>query len=170
MSLWNRLFGNATAEAVPATVNAGANLVDSIMDGADGLFTSDEEIASLKNDRIRMLTAWRTLIEKNVHELNLANALSTNRFDSGWRPFIGWVLGLSIAGYFLPKFLIASAAWAYACWIYMQEWAALAAAERTALLLPSYPTDDAGLWQLTGMMLGGIVVRSIDKHADAARK
>lgn len=177
MGWFSKLIGAGdTAKVIPDTVNAVAGVSDSIMGGLDDLFTSDDERLAWAAKREEVRLGVESAIANKIHELNLINASDPRFFNSGWRPAIGWVLAISISCYFIPRFLIASAAWGYACWVYVREWAATCTGEavigcvRPALNLPDYPVDDSGLWQLAGMMLIGVTYRSWEKLNGVAAK
>ena len=78
-------------------------------DIVDEFVTTDEEKleAQLK---IKQLELEETKIYANllskVHETNIAEAQAKDRFISGWRPFIGWVCGISIAYTFVLQPII----------------------------------------------------------------
>lgn len=72
--------------------------------------------------------------------LNQLNATSDRWFDSGWRPFIGWVGGICIALYFMPQFSIAAYLWITMC-------------IGKSTILP-YPIDAHQLMELVWLLLG----------------
>lgn len=83
-------------------------------------------------------------------EINLAEANSGNWFNSGWRPFIGWVIGMALASYYLPMHIMAAVLWVKAAWV--------------AQTLPPWPIGmDDTLTQLIFGMLGMGALRTIEK-------
>jgi hypothetical protein len=48
-------------------------------------------------------------------EVNKIEAGHSSVFVAGWRPFIGWVCGVSLALYYVPMFIIGMALWIWAC-------------------------------------------------------
>lgn len=133
------------------TLNATGDVVEKTGNMFDKLFTSDEERLASK----QLMAKINQNPAKWAHELNLINAKDSSWFNSGWRPAIGWVLTISIACYFIPKFLLGSIIWAKHSW-------------KADAILP-YPVDDSGLWQLAAMMLGVGVTRSFDKLKGQAK-
>jgi Holin of 3TMs, for gene-transfer release len=98
----------------------------------------DPNIAAAIDAELATLEA--TLLQGQM-AINLAEAQSTNLFVSGWRPFIGWVCGSSLAYTFMIQPLIAFVIGVYA-------WK-----------LPPLPTLDTGslMTILLGMLgLGGM--------------
>ena len=136
------------------TVDAAANLVENTGNALDALFTSDDERNAaeiLKAKIAQNPAAW-------AHQLNLINAQDSNWFNSGWRPGLGWVCVLSAFAYFVPQFTVATFVWTK-----------LALATTAGQALPAYPVGDSGLWQLVALLLGGGVLRTIEKTKGIAR-
>ncbi|WP_419174405.1 3TM-type holin [Desulfosediminicola sp.] len=73
------------------------NLVRAGMDGLDNLFTSDKERLEIALDDKRV-DATMMAGQQNI---NLQEAKHRSLFVAGWRPFIGWVGGCSLAYNFL---------------------------------------------------------------------
>ena len=48
-------------------------------------------------------------------EINSVEAAHRNIFVSGWRPFIGWVAGVSLGCFYIPQFALASYLWVRMC-------------------------------------------------------
>ena len=109
-------------------------------------------------ERERVRAEMEKDLAAKTHELNLAQ-VETNKveaqhqsvFVAGWRPAIGWVCGLGLASYYIPKHVLAAVFWTRACW-------------GAQSLLP-YPIDNAGLMELTLALLGFGVLRSGEKIA-----
>ena len=82
--------------------------VGEIIDGAsnilDGLITNKEEKAAVFVELSKMQV-----------EINKLEAGSSGIFKGGWRPFIGWVCGVSLGVYYVPQFAIASYLWVLMC-------------------------------------------------------
>lgn len=48
-------------------------------------------------------------------EVNKIEAAHSSIFVAGWRPFIGWVCGISLALLYIPTAVIGTALWVWAC-------------------------------------------------------
>ena len=83
MIMLGKLFGGKTIEAV-------GNIVDE-------LYTSEEERQQAK---LAIQKVEAKLKEKQL-DINKAEASHRSIFVSGWRPFLGWVSGLSIGYVYL---------------------------------------------------------------------
>ena len=89
-------------------------------------------------------------------------------FLAGWRPFIGWVAGISLAAYFLPQYFIGSIVWARAAWMavpYMSKEGILIIPQ-----IPAYPVSAEGLMELVLGMLGLVIARSAEKFGSVEGK
>jgi hypothetical protein len=73
-------------------------------------------------------------------ELNKIEAQHQSIFVAGWRPFLGWICGISLAIYFIPQFILASYLWVKMCL-------------STGGLL-EYPVSPSGIFELTLAILG----------------
>lgn len=92
---------------------SGINIdVGSVLTGIGGLakdiraaITGD--ISSEKKAEIQMkLAELEMQANKAQTDINLAEAQNPNLFVSGWRPFLGWICGLSLAYTFIGYSLI----------------------------------------------------------------
>lgn len=88
-------------------------------------------------------------LDELVHQINLADAQSKSWWQAGWRPFIGWIAGLSLGFYYIPQFSLAAYIWSKMC---------LKANE----ILP-YPMASDQLMELVYALLGFGLYRSIEK-------
>lgn len=85
MSFISKIFGKASSESVDS-VFEGTNKI------LDGLITNKEEKAKV----------FITLTKAQT-ELNKLNAAHRTIFVAGWRPFIGWICGLSLLYNYIIK-------------------------------------------------------------------
>lgn len=100
-----------------------------------------------------------TQIAQSVHteilaqiEVNKVEAQHASIFVAGWRPFIGWVCGISLATYYIPRTVLSAALWTWSCL-------------KTGALVP-YPDMPLGdLLSLLGGMLGLGIIRQIGKNS-----
>ena len=102
-----------------------------------------EAEAALRKD----LQAW----DQQQADINKEEAKHSNLFVSGWRPFIGWVCGASIAYTFLIVPL------------------ALYIGFLVGHPIPKPPVLDGNLWELTTAMLGLGGLRTFEKIKGVAR-
>ena len=78
------------------------NTVDAVGNTIDKVFTNDEELLQAK--------AMFEKIKQHPHimqaEINKIDARSSNIFQAGWRPMIGWVAGCGLALEFIVRPLV----------------------------------------------------------------
>lgn len=143
MGLLDKLLGSA----VEATGKGVGEVLNGVGDASIKLraaFTGD-----LPPDIEVKLRELENQISLAQNDLNKIDAQSGSLFKGGWRPFIGWVCGLSIATYFIPKHLLAAYFWVSIC---------LATGK-----LESYPIGMTELLELTFAILGLAGFRSFEK-------
>jgi hypothetical protein len=142
-NIFAKIFG--VGESVSQPIEAVGNVLDK-------LFTSKEEVLNI--EVIKQRLSQQPLVAQQ--EINKIEAQHRSVFVAGWRPFIGWVCGVSIAFYFIPQFALAAYIWASQ---------SLAGGE----LLP-YPADGAEhLFELVLAMLGMATLRSAEKFGKVAK-
>jgi hypothetical protein len=133
------------------TVEAVGTAVEKTGNALDNLFTSDDERLTHAEimERINQQPAeW-------AHQLNMLNAQDSSWFNSGWRPALGWVGAVGMFCFFVPQYLLAAGMWVYACL-------------QAGVLVP-YPINADGLWELVAMLLGGGVLRTVEKANGTAK-
>jgi len=101
-------------------------------------------------------------VKEGVIQLANVDAKSSSRFQSGWRPMIGWVTGVSLAMYFIPQYAMG----AYV-WVSMIN--DMTHAEILAHGLPAYPVSSDAVMELVLAMLGMGAIRSADKFLGTAK-
>lgn len=140
MNLASLLGGETVGSAVDAVGNA-----------VDKIFTSDEERAQAE--------AVMAKIKQQPHllqaEINKLEAQHRSILVAGWRPFIGWVCGIALGAYFIPKFILASVLWVRISW--------------EAQALQAYPVDGADLLQVVFALLGLGGLRTVEKLSNKAK-
>lgn len=128
------------------------SIIESVGKVADDLITSDQEREELrlKEKEIDQRTDLAQI------DLNKTEAGHTRIFVAGWRPFIGWVCGISLFCYYVPYVLTATALWA-----------------NTVIQKGELVTrPDLGIADLIGLvlsMLGMSALRTKEKLSDKAR-
>lgn len=85
-----------------------SNVVKSVGDSLDDLFTSDEERMEAEREMYRAKKEFvvaekqlTTKVNMAQAEINLAEAQSSHFFVAGWRPAIGWIGAAALAYQFL---------------------------------------------------------------------
>ena len=154
MGILSRLLGS------DKTLVAAGGVIEKTGEALDKIFTSKEEKLTAQQmlERIRQRPAeW-------AHELNVISAGSANWFNSGWRPALGWVGALGLFFFFVPQYIVASVMWAKACYLALTTMEA-----GNPVVLPDYPLTADGLMELVVMLLGGAVLRSMDKAEGTAK-
>lgn len=142
MSWLTSLFSPNTSKTVDAVGNA-----------VDKIFTNDEE----KAQALLMLEKLRQQPAILQAELNKIDATSRNFWQAGWRPFIGWICGFSLAAFFVPKFVIGTYVWVKV--ISESGWETI----------PDYPVSAEGLLTLTFSLLGLGTIRTVEKALGLAK-
>jgi hypothetical protein len=89
-------------------------------------------------------------------EVNKIEASHSSIFVAGWRPFIGWVCGISLALLYIPTALIGTALWAWAC-------------IEAGALVPRPELGTAEVIALVLSLLGMSTLRSREKALGVAR-
>jgi hypothetical protein len=89
-------------------------------------------------------------------EVNKIEAAHSSIFVAGWRPFIGWVCGISLALLYIPTAVIGTALWAWAC-------------IEAGALVPRPELGTAEVIALVLSLLGMSTLRSREKALGVAR-
>lgn len=120
---------------------------------ADAVFKLDQLAQA---GQFKQIDAQLAAMQGQV-DVDKVEAGNANLFVSGWRPFIGWVCGVSLFTYYVPYCLVATFIWAHQCWI--------------AQTLATRP--DLGIADLIGLlsaMLGIAGMRTFEKLNGVAGK
>jgi hypothetical protein len=131
-----------------ADLISGGNVVKTVGDVLDNLFTSDEErlekqLEIMKAEREFDLQMSKLVSEQNIAqtEVNKEEAKSSSLFIAGWRPAIGWIGALALLYQFILYPLL--------LWLPVKE--------------PPKPLDASMLYTIITGMLGIAGLRSFDK-------
>ncbi|MBI5141131.1 MAG: hypothetical protein HZA20_02920 [Nitrospirae bacterium] len=94
--------------SILAKILGAGDVVKSVGDTLDNLFTSDEERAEKQNELAKAELQFRTLeaqltANQNIAqtEVNKVEAASASLFVAGWRPAIGWIGAIALAYQFI---------------------------------------------------------------------
>lgn len=129
--MFRKLFGSSLNDSV-----------DSIKEAIDDVFTSDEERLQAQ----AVLEKLKNYLLSQQAEINKIDAKSGNFFNSGWRPFAGWICGLGLATQYVIN--------PYVEWIVGR---------------PGPLIDIKGLLELIMGLLGLAYIRSSDKAKGVAK-
>ena len=140
MGFLDKILGGAAAQPIEAVGNV-----------LDKLFTSKDE--KLTHDEVLLRLAQQPNLAQV--ELNKVEASHRSVFVAGWRPWIGWVCGISLFFYFVPQYVLASYLWAKM---------SLEIGE----LMP-YPVGAEGLMELVIALLGLGALRTMEKSQGRAK-
>jgi hypothetical protein len=139
------IFGSLAGAGAAQPIDAVGNVIDK-------LFTSDEE----RLDKEALLARLAQAPALAQIELNKVEASHRTVFVAGWRPFIGWVAGSSLAMYYLPQFALATWLWSRQCLLDNQ--------------LLAYPIADiSGITELVVALLGLGTLRTVEKLTNRAK-
>lgn len=109
--------------------------------------------AEIENKLLQMETDL-ALAQNNVNAIEAANP---KLFVSGWRPFIGWVAGISLGCYYIPRSIASIVFWVIAC-------------INTKSMQPMADIGITDLLGLLGSMLGFATLRTVEKAKGVAAK
>lgn len=88
-------------------------------------------------------------------EINKIEAGHRTIFVAGWRPFIGWVCGVSLGLYFIPQYALGAVLWFRVSW--------------AAQTIQPYPVIADALMELVLAMLGMGTIRMLEKMTGNAK-
>jgi hypothetical protein len=100
---------------------AAASVVNGLI---DRFVPNPAEAAKEKADAQAQLSALAlatlqasTAVDTAQAATNTAEAASSSKWNSGWRPYIGWVCGTALGMYYIPYCLVAVVVWAHEAWV-----------------------------------------------------
>ena len=133
------------ALAIPAAITTGLTVAGKVLEVAgpiiDRLLPDPQKAMEM---RIKLIEALNASDIAQI-EVNKEEAKHHSLFVAGWRPFIGWVLGVGVS----YAFLIAPITTGIA-----------------RIWYPDFrmPAPDSNMWELVFAMLGMGALRSFEKH------
>jgi hypothetical protein len=103
MSWLGKIFGaKETAEAASTVVESVSSGISNLATGIRSAITG--EISPEKKAELEKIALEAENLQKHAQlEINLAEAQHQSTFVAGWRPFIGWVCGLSLANNYILR-------------------------------------------------------------------
>lgn len=141
------------------------DVVEKVGDAIHKNVTSDKERMALDNEAAKAAQDYNLALAKIDEDLaqgqnavNLQEAKSGSLFVAGWRPFIGWLCGVTLGIMFIPKCLVLTAFWClHAYRNYSGDGTPIPA-------LPEFPDLGAGaMMGLVSAMLGLGGLRTFEK-------
>ncbi len=140
MGLIDKIFSGGAGEVLGATGVLAKDIREAIK-GKEG--DPDKELELLhKGYKIQA-------------EITSENQKHRSLFVAGWRPFIGWICGISIGLYFIPQYVMASYLWVTMC------------IDKNELL--QYPISSEQIIELALLMMGMAGLRTFDKSKGKTR-
>lgn len=95
------------------------DVVEKVGDAIHKNVTTDKERLALDNEAKKAeqdfevrLAQMDTDLAKGQIDINLEEAKSPHLFVAGWRPFIGWLCGITLGIMFIPKCIVMTTFWA----------------------------------------------------------
>jgi len=122
-----------------------------VADGLDKLFTSDDERLS----RVEAMARLRSKPMEVMGEISKIEAASRSTWVAGWRPFIGWVCGLSLALFFVPQYVMGA-------YIFVHTYV-------TTGEVIAYPVEPKAVLELVFSLLGLGALRTVEKLQGKAK-
>lgn len=138
--LGDRLLGNDGA------VSSARNIVTS---AGEAVERAANAIRGVDPELERQIVSSMTQLASAQIDLAKAESQHRSLFVAGWRPWIGWTLGISLFFFFVPQYVAASIMWVRAV---------ILAGE-----LVAYPVSADGLFELVLGMLGLGALRTYEK-------
>lgn len=135
-------------DPVTAVFEIGGKLIDHFFPNA-----AEADAAKLK--LIELQQSGELAAMSGQLEINKIEAASASLFVAGWRPFVGWMCGISLGLVYIPKAVILSGMWAY------QAWSAVHGGSQVLPVFPDLGVTD--LFGLLGAMLGMGGLRTFEK-------
>jgi Holin of 3TMs, for gene-transfer release len=141
------------------------DVVEKVGDAIHKNVTSDKERMALENEAKKAEQDYTLALAKMDEELaqgqnavNLEEAKSASLFVAGWRPFIGWLCGVTLGIMFIPKCLVLTSFWC------IEAYRNLHGGEAPLPTLPEFPDLGAGaMMGLVSAMLGLGGLRTYEK-------
>lgn len=153
MGWFSKLIGGGVKEAgegINAALGGAGNFLNDIRTALTGIDAKKQaEIMGKVQNAIAAINAAQT-------EVNKIEAASGSLFISGWRPGLAWVCVISVALYYIPRFLLG-----------MFFWARQVIIEKELIALPAMGIGD--ILGLVGILLGASGIRAWEKKQGVAR-
>ena len=144
MKFLAKMFSTGISEGIKTVTSGVGSLAKDLRTAITGVDPAKAQELELLVQRAE------NLANAGQIEINKIEAGHKSLFVAGWRPYIGWVLGTSLALFYVPQFAMAAIIWVKLSW--------------QANELVPYPIQDiAGLRELILAMLGLAGMRTFEK-------
>lgn len=148
MSWLGNVLGTAGSETVNGALNGVGDAAVKVRQAITGELPPEMQVKMAELDQTLLVA------QAEIDKLEAGNA---SLFVSGWRPFLGWICGISMAIYYIPRFILGTFFWSKLAW--------------ESSSLPAMP--EMGIGDIVGLvtaLLGMAVIRSVDLKAGTARR
>lgn len=145
MGFFGDLVGGATLSGVKGIFEGVGSLAKDIRSAITGEISPEK-----KAELLEKASQLEAMGQQGQIAVNQAEAIHRSVFVAGWRPFVGWICGVSLGCYFIPQYVLAAVLWVRICW--------------QAQALAPYPIPEpVGLTTLLSGMLGLGLLRTVEK-------
>ena len=91
-------------------ISTGLKIIDKFIPDPQAKLKAQQELMAMQHDELVAVLGAESEAIKGQLRANENEALSRSVFVAGWRPFIGWVCGLSFAWHFVVSPIVLFAA------------------------------------------------------------
>ena len=147
-------------KSVESAGSGVSNVIESLRFGLTGDMPPEEKV-KIKELIVR-LEELNNKVKTGIVELANIDAKSSSKFQSWWRPLIGWVCGISLAMYFIPQYAMGAYVW-------LDIINSMTHTEVVEHGLPGYPVKADAVLELVFALLGMGIIRSVDKKLGTAK-
>jgi hypothetical protein len=138
-------------------IGAGLKIIDKFIPDPAAKLAAQQELQRMQKDELLSLVGAAKDVDVGQLKVNEAEAGSSSLFVSGWRPGVGWVCVVSLALYFIPRFVLGMMFWCRVAW-------------NSEGTLPPMPEMGIGdILGLVGTLLGASTIRMVEKLKGVAR-
>lgn len=150
-----------------ALIDFSLNDIGSLFTSAREAITGNKIIDPIEAAKIDLaLQSLQNKLTSGQIDINKEEAKHPSIFVSGWRPFVGWVAGISLLLAFIPKALVLTAMWTYQVYLVLNG-SSIESIEHTKIIMANLPLfPDLGTMDiiaLLGSLLGIGTLRTYEK-------
>lgn len=122
-----------------------AKPIDAIGNALSKIVTTDKDRLAA-DQAMELLRQQPGILQVEINKLQMQSA---SIFMAGWRPFIGWVGGISVGIFYIPQYVLSSYLW-------------FSMSLEADKILP-YPISSDSLMELIWLLLGFGVYHTVDR-------